>query len=1025
MAETRTQAELESPNYNYFIALKLGAKETNQKVIEKAIADIRGSADDDAYRERLKKLVNDMTDVMVTNTEARKQEAARAIEFKLGEMMELVKNICINNGRIFKSELQALALNANKGAQYYTFPDLEKRFLTFINGSNIKYIDDVTGVRIPFNDFDRISDSLQSSLRMTSLYEFLGLPMNASTPDIEKAKSAKYNEYMSLGDRAKKGLGKTLCGDVETILLSAEPRKQYDYYVKIKDSVWKQFALRKQYGAKSISLKEYYGFAQVMKDTLKLDIDAVEVMLGAGLKAYGLTVAGGEKDGTGVKDLEICPYPDCGKIYESGAKVCPHCGKPLEILCWNCGGKMAFTMKSKTCGNCRATYQSKDRYQKGVAKVDSLLRAAEVDIPTVEMEVGSLKNIVPDYSKFPTSTIFKKVEEYNAEIKKFKDIEENTGKKYRAAVEQAKKFMAAKNYLQAKNAAENVRRSFPQYKPQDTAKLIADIDAVVRRAQAELQSARNFIASGNEDGGVAAVLRALDICADFNEAKQFISKYPPRPPMGVRCELGKDSVKIVWQLSPSRTNTTYSVIRKVGTMPANPEDGAVVGSNLTIDFFEDKGIASATRYYYGVFTERGGVYSQVAVCQTPVQMFGDVMNIRQEMVEDKISVKWDAPDNVKEIQVWKKKGTVPPQRTGDGERVKTASMEGFTDSASGENSYYIACRYEINGQTYWSRGVARMFKNYEILKPIEGVNVTQLSLTEFLFEGTVHTGKIRLIFIDKKLTCRTNVLLQNSGYGEAVSGGRELALSYDADGKITFTLPLNSVGYVYPVIYNDQLFMVAPPLEVNSVSGIRNLNYVDNGSNGLISGVLNPKVLNVIAKISEKGYVNSFSDPADTIKVTASDFNATGGIKLSLKRNVDYYVTIFCEVDLAGRTALTKGERYEEVICQRDKIVVKFALEYVTNPVKPFKVTVKFAADSAAEIPECIIKCGMPKPLDKSKGDLIEKIAKTPLKKGLFGKEYTYKITLTVPPMARNTQLALFPAGDSTGYIQLKEQRSL
>ena len=64
---------------------------------------------------------------------------------------------------------------------------------------------------------------------------------------------------------------------------------------------------------------------------------------------------------------------------------------------------------------------------------------------------------------------------------------------------------------------------------------------------------------------------------------------------------------------------------------------------------------------------------------------------------------------------------------------------------------------------------------------------------------------------------------------------------------------------------------------------------------------------------------------------------------------------------------------------------------------------------------------GSPKPLNKSRGELVEKIVKMPLKKGLFSKDYSAKLTLTVPPMARDMSFALFPADENTGYVQLKE----
>lgn len=1020
--EKRTPEELKNPEYNYFIALKLDVTETNGSNIDKAINRTLGNTGGSIVLRRLLNLREDI-ETTLQDASLRKEEAKAASRFKLDEIMPVVIGTAVSNGIMYKSDLEDLCNTANRSCKFFEFTELEKRFLDATKNGSVKYIDNTTKL-IPFAKFDKVAALLDGPNPKNSLYDYLEVPQTANAQEIEAAMKQKFAEAQKKSDLKIKQAVSNIGGEVKNILQKdPETRKQYDYYIKVKDKVWNMFKLRKTYGAKDMSLDMYFDFAKVLMDELKLDIDTVEKMLGEGLKYYGLIVSGGSedaKDKLGLKDLEVCPYPDCGKIYENGAKICPHCGKPLEILCWNCGGKMAFTTKSKTCGACGASYQSKDRFLNNSAQIDKLLLVPECDITALEMAVSGLKNIVVNYKNFTSSVIYKKIAEYESEISKKKQIEESTGKQYQAAIEGVKKLIVEKNILQAKNSAENVKRKFSAYKAENTAKLIADIDNTLRRAQTELQSARSYIAAQNEESAISAVLRSLDICADFNEAKQFIAKYPPKPPMNVKAVSIGDSVKLSWQLSLSKSNTTYSVVRKVGTPIASVDDGSIIASNLTIDFYEDKSVAAATRFYYGIFAERGGVKSSLAVCSTPVQIFKDVTNIRQEMVENKISVKWDAPENVKRIKVWKKKGSLSPQSEGDGEEISSVETGGFTDAATGENSYLIICYYEIDGTPFKSKGVNRLFKNYEILKPLEGLKISRLTLTEFLFQAIAKSGKLKLVFTPQKLGCRTDALLQSASYAETVKGSREVSINH-IGGEMTFTLPKDIVGWIYPIVYNDQLFMVSPPTEVNTVAGIRNISYIDLGTSGSITGTLNEKVINVIAKISEKEFISDFNAPADTIKLSAAEFKAGGGFKLNLKRNTNYYITVFAEVEVAGRAVLTYGEKLDEVICQRDKTVVKYCLEYVSTPLKPFKLTVKFIADSQVAVPELLIMRGSPKPMDKSRGELIEKVPATELKKGLFGKEYTFKMTLTVPPMARDMKFSLFPADDNTGYVQLKE----
>ena len=481
---TRSQIELNSASFNYFIALKLSTSETNVKAIEKAITEIQGTADDDMYHVRLKMLTPDMTEVMVNDATynnllgqyepgkgSRKREAEAAKRFKLDEVMLLVKNICLNNGMLHKSALQKICMEANKEAKYFQFPDLENEFIAwnseitvqdvdetnfrlclkeydnltmslrllrkqnlyefldisttatleeisnaeqnkfreymsnpnnsvkmmgkdfcgyarkylldielktqydnyikisekvwhklafkkqngdnaitrneFINFANlikealsidvdtgeqilraglkeyglgisiggdfepkIKYIDDITGIKIPLLEFDRITKALQCTLRENNLYEFLEISPKASPQEITQAKTNKYNEYMSKGDRSLKSFGKDMCAYVEQVLSDSEKRQQYNYYIKIQDKVWKQFALRKQYGLEYLPLNEYNTFAAIIRNSLNFDNDTVDKMLGTGLKAYGLVVASANN-----KTNEQITCPHCGKTF--------------------------------------------------------------------------------------------------------------------------------------------------------------------------------------------------------------------------------------------------------------------------------------------------------------------------------------------------------------------------------------------------------------------------------------------------------------------------------------------------------------------------------------------------------------------------------------------------------------------------------------------------------------------------------------------------------------------------------------
>lgn len=1028
--EQRTAEELSKPEYNYFIALNLSVTETNNAVITKAINKLLGNSGGDILTRRLLVLRDDINETLINNPQLRKQEAERAKEFKLDEIMLIVKSTCLSNGMIYKSELTDLCNAANKNAKFFEFADLEKKFLDFNKGGAVKYRDNTTNV-IPFNQFDKVSTLLEAPPAKESLYEFLNVPGTASLAELEAALKQTYDEAQKKSDLKVKQAASNLCSEAREILIKdPKIRKQYDYYIKVKAKVWNQFRLRKKYGGNEMSISMYYDFAQILMKDLNLPIDEVEEMLGAGLKFYNIVISGGQigteaKSELGIKSLELCPYPDCGKVYESGLKVCPHCGKPLEVLCWNCNSKMPFTSKSKVCPTCGVSYLSRGQFMRLVSDADKVLSASDCDMNEAVNAVAALKNIVGNYKAVPTSLAAKKISEFEALIEKKSKLEATTGKQYNEAMTAVNDLMALKNYIQAKNAAEQIRRKFTTYRTADTAEKIADIDLAISNAQRTLQAAKACIARGDEVNAIEGALKALDICSDYNEARLFIANYPPKAPLSITATATEHGVKLNWRVQPGAKNMRYNIIRKVGNAPKNSEDGAVVASDLTIDFFEDKNLGAATPYYYGVFAERGGVKSKVVNCVSPVQIFFDVSNVRQEMVEEKILVKWDVPDNLKSIEVWKKKGVDAPLSPGDGTKLSNVGKTEFTDNdCTGENSYLIVCKYEINGKQFASRGISRTFRQFEIPKAPNNVVIKQLTDCEFSINAEAKGGTLKLLFSKEKLTCRTNTPLQTTEYNSIVSGTTELDINYSGS-EMTFMIPRDSVGYIYPVIYNDQLFLVSMSTIVNSIVGLKNIAYNENDNSCILTGVLHPMVTSLTAKISEKKFVEDFSESADTITFSADEFRRTGGFKLTLKHNTNYYITVFAEVRLDGKSIMCKGEKLDAPICQPDEVTVKYNIVFTFVPLKPIKVTLKFVSDVEVSIPDMLLVKGFPKPADKSHGEFVEKIAGVTLKKGLFGKEYTYKTTLSIPAMAKNMRLALFPANEDTGYVVFKEVISL
>ena len=990
---------------------------------------------------RYKDLFQDVENVMIkdvgynpaTNsysvTGARAIELANAKKLKLGEAVRLITSMANNKGRLYKSELKQI-VSAEK-IEWFTIDDLENE-VKLLTKQGIKYIDDTQSV-IDFRNYKKIEDFLPTA-QASSVYEIIGLSSSDQISAFGPAIKAAIAKNKPIAPTPKgTAIGKIL-GIAEIIFKTEESKRKYDDYLKIKESVWDELALRQSHGIKEITLDEFLNYAEKMKAALGMTIDQVELQLAAGLKEFKIIVVGtgDAKDENGnVIDLEICPYPECGKAYRINknqtVKSCPHCGKALEILCWNCGGKMPYTTKSKTCPTCGGTFQSKTLFDARLADIERLVRLPSSSIIDLRSALTNLKNVVPNYQSNANSFAAKKISEYEAIIAKRIKEEETVGVNYKKDVEKIQEQIAQKNYQQALNLASMLRKNYPTYNVNNTTALINDINKVLNLASAQVQQAKAYITQRNEAQVIACAAKALDICADYTEAYQILPN--PEAPSNVKVNItGNNTVRIEWTKNGNQTLTTYTIIKKVGSKPTSITDGTVIESNVTINFYEDSNLVSATPYYYAVFADRYGKISAPATSNGAVQVYLDVQNVRQEMVMEGISVKWDVPHNVKAIEIWKNEGPIAPSNAGEGTKIAVKSMNGFVDSVdSGECSYLILCQYEVAGVKNYSKGIRKTFKKYEQIKKLENVVISALPTGEFVLKNKpVEDGKISVIYSRERLSCRIDTVLPMLDFNKLCKNAQSAHITYDHEQNTLFTLPQNQVLWAYPMVSNEQLFILSSPVLLNTLSGIRSVSFTESNGTVKITGRLDAGIKNVIVKISNNKFPMDIDDEGDKIVCSRDSFDDEGGAIVKLKSDTLNYISVFTEIVQNGNSTYTRAIPIStEPIGTLRKKVVQYSIDYNVSSTKKFNITLKFSADEEIVVPRLCVMKGFPRPMDKISGELVDKIEPIKLKKGLFSKQYTAKYTLVVPPDALKTKFVAFIDDDTKKHIQLKEVRTI
>ena len=1030
----RTPEELKNPKYNYFIACKLGIDANNANEITKAIASACGNTSGDIVSRRLIELRSDIEETLLKDPAKKKEEAERAKQFKLDDVMQIISSKVKSNGIIYRSELQDLCNTVNKTMKYFTFPELEDCFKKFNSNNTVKYIDNITNV-IPLNEFDKVSDILATPPAKKDMYEFLGIPNTASEAEIDAAQQRVYQEANKKSDLKVKQTANTVCGLVKSILLKdKKTRQQYDFYVMLKDEVWGNFRLRKSYGAKDITLKEYYDFATIIQSRTKLSINEVEEMLGAGLKFYNLMVSGGDdadsvKGQLGIKHLEICPYDDCGKIYEVGATVCPHCGRPLEVACWNCGSKMAFTKKSQTCPNCKANYNNKKLFDQASAELDKELLAVAYDEAKANTAISSLRSCVPEPDMANTK-VAAKIAKASQEIDRRKKEEETLGTAYKEELKAVNEAIAKKTFMRALSLASALKNKYLTYNAKITDGLITDIKNNIAKANAEINKARTFANAGRISDAIKCAIASLDLCADYSDAKAFMAKYPPNTPANLKVMVNDNKyVRVEWDPGKDAEGNLYTVIKKVGSAPTSVTDGEMVINNLSLNFFDDSGVVSAVQYYYGVFATRADVNSALAKAMSPVVLFQEVDNVVQSMEPNIIKVSYSAPANAKTIEVYCSDNAVAPISKTNARKVE-ATLKGFSDSPAAQTvGYLIIVNYENNGRVISSRGSKQVFTRFSALSPLSNVKVNQISDSAFNISYDENdTGVAKLLFANaKSSSIITNVVTKISEQAKMINGLSFIDIKKDNNGSRLFALPVGSVGFIYPYIANDQLFVISNPIPVNTITGIDGLSYEETENTLIIKGIPNPSASKIYVKVNTSHYVDDFEEEAsDVYEGKPSDFTSQEGFKLPLKKNVSHYISLFSELIVGGNKIYSRATHIDDVITPRTREVVFFAIDHPGVVGKPCKLTVNFECDNEATVPETTLRYHDRKlPLDKNAGDELTSFPAITLKKGFLGKKFKGSLSFNCPPLPLGAKFALFVKNENGCYVKLRRQEKL
>ena len=530
------------------------------------------------------------------------------------------------------------------------------------------------------------------------------------------------------------------------------------------------------------------------------------------------------------------------------------------------------------------------------------------------------------------------------------------------------------------------------------------------------------------DEKITIAEQALRLCSDSQDAIQLLTGLKLDAPSELICEVNKKGVKVSWKKPDEKCYCT--LIRKKGEPPHSIDDGEILSSHLSTDFFYDESIEPAVYYYYAVYASRvfaDGVIqvdSEILIENQPVYALFDVENVIQEISEPNIvSVRWLSPQNVDGIVVKKQKNG----DTFDAINGKISEY-GFADAIENEteSKYLIQCRYKIGKSYFMSEGI--LFAAEKQIRPIlpkslQIVQTGQCSYKVHIDSGIV--GELSFYQSLRKHEIKENDVYRKNELTFLYNDFAKLCVTQISECEYEFSVPINTLCFLYPVVTSSTLFAIGCPLTINSTSSLDDIEVYINKNNIEVKGRF--------AKITNRIIVDIVSK--DNLEESVAQTN-----ERFFPYDPSQEISILSIPVLPGRYSVNVSAEYEigdEVIRSLpasfgpfdilEKTILNYHIKGEISSTQTSRISITFTLDSLPQetsgnlllLPEMKLIIGNSWHSDDLELAVISDVR---MKKGLIGKRVSANVSLLIPPVNGNRKrLFLAWSDDSLNNFKLKQ----
>lgn len=516
-----------------------------------------------------------------------------------------------------------------------------------------------------------------SSFNVDNLYDFLYVNTtvkNANRLPCEtlrqRAAEKKKTEFYK--NDSVSGTGSKLCGQCELAFKDESSKDVYDKYL--------EYTKRKAIldDAKSIAdisgelsaeqADEFIGqLTQIFRDR-KLSEEVLTAF--CKIEKISYNASGSETHNANIK---VCR---CGCINDvsDGRKVCSNCGLELEIKCPKCGTTNDANIKVCKCG---FKFENIDRAL-------ALCEQAEHAIDALDFTVA--KAHLSDATRYwPNSSKVQALKDRLAEF------EQRVGKE----VAKMRDAIKEKRFCEARSQYTSIQKLFSGY---SDATIEQEISQSITKAQALFNQAK--VAKVEKDI-LELCAQAYELCSDLPGVKELMPAPSAVTGMFVNVNGNMKTNTVSWTATNDKS-IKYIVVRSTNGWIQHIADGETIFRG-SANSYSDKAIEPGVTYYYNVFAERAGVFSQGAKGEAVVNLF-ELSNVSITAADASLNITWDSLPANATAEIYE------VASNGNKKLVATSSSDcylvsGLTNGTT--YSYQVLLSYIVNGKKEVTKGIVK------------------------------------------------------------------------------------------------------------------------------------------------------------------------------------------------------------------------------------------------------------------------------------------------------------------------------